>query len=51
MTEEAEGHTVKWLLQQRWTGPPALMQGCAHLEKRGRGTSSTTFTTRLCPNR
>ena len=31
--------------------PPALMQGGAHSEKRGRGTSSTTFTTKLCPNK
>ena len=51
MTQDAEGNTAKWLLQHRWTGPPTLTQGSTLSEKRGRGTSSTTFTTRLCPNK
>ena len=51
MTEDAEGNTAKWLLRHRWTGPSTLMHGSARAEKRGRGTSSTTFTTSSCPNK
>ena len=51
MTDNADGNTAKWLLQHRWTGPPILMQGGAYSEKHGWGTSSTTFTTKLSPNK